>query len=108
MFRPVTFDLTGRVETGADLLICFRPPLAGLTPPAAATNLIQRLGNALAAIAPEEPADDGEGVGVMSPTLPLATLRRKATFSWGWDFGPRLPSIGPWRPIELVQEWVLC
>ena len=104
MFRPVTFDLTGRLETGADLLICFRPPLAGLTPPAAATNLLQRLGDALAAIAPEEPAEDGEGVGVMSPTLPLATLRRKATFSWGWDFGPRLPSIGPWRPIELVQE----
>jgi beta-mannosidase len=40
----------------------------------------------------------------MSPTLPLATLRRKATFSWGWDFGPRLPSIGPWLPIEIVQE----
>jgi beta-mannosidase len=104
MFRPVTFDLTGRLETGADLLICFRPPLAGLTPPAAATNLIQRLGDTLAAIAPEEPTEDGEESGVMSPTLPLATLRRKATFSWGWDFGPRLPSIGPWRPIELVHE----
>ena len=32
MFRPVTFDLTGRLETGADLLICFRQPLAGPTP----------------------------------------------------------------------------
>jgi beta-mannosidase len=36
--------------------------------------------------------------------LPLATLRRKAAFSWGWDFGPRLPSIGPWRPVELIHE----
>jgi beta-mannosidase len=105
MFRPATFDITGRLEMEAELLICFRPPLAGLTPPEAATNLLQRLGDALAAIAPEEPAADGEEIGVMSPTLPLATLRRKATFSWGWDFGPRLPSVGPWRPVEIVQEW---
>jgi beta-mannosidase len=92
------------LQPAAELLICFRPPLAGLTPPAAATNLLERLGDALAAIAPEEPAENGEEAGVMSPTLPLATLRRKATFSWGWDFGPRLPSIGPWRPVEIVHE----
>ena len=103
MFRTRTFDVTGRLEAGAELLICFRPPLGGLTPPAAATNLLQRLGDALAAVAPEEPAGD-DGAGIWSATLPLATLRRKATFSWGWDFGPRLPSIGPWRPVELVQE----
>ena len=104
MFRPATFDVTGRLDGGAELLICFRPPLAGLTPPASATNLLQRLGDTLAALAPEEPAEDDEGAGSMSPTLPLATLRRKATFSWGWDFGPRLPSVGPWRPVEVVQE----
>ncbi|HET9561981.1 MAG TPA: beta-mannosidase [Propionibacteriaceae bacterium] len=103
MFRPSTFDVTGRLDAAAELLICFRPPLAGLTPPAAATNLLGRLGDALAAVAPEEPAGE-EGAGIWSATLPLATLRRKATFSWGWDFGPRLPSIGPWRPVEVVQE----
>ena len=102
MFRPASFDVTGRLESAAELLICFRPPLAGLTPPAAASNLLHRLGDALGAIAPEEPAD--EGAGIWSATLPLATLRRKATFSWGWDFGPRLPSIGPWRPVEVVWE----
>ena len=32
MFRPATFDLTGRLDSGAELLICFRPPLAGLAP----------------------------------------------------------------------------
>jgi beta-mannosidase len=103
MFRPSTFDVTGRLEADAELLICFRPPLAGLTPPAAATNLLQRLGDALASLAPEEPAG-AEAAGIWSPTLPLATLRRKATFSWGWDFGPRLPSIGPWRPVEVIHE----
>ena len=64
MFRPATFDITGRLEAAAELLICFRPPLAGLTPPAAATNLLQRLGDALGALAPEEPAGD-EGAGMM-------------------------------------------
>jgi beta-mannosidase len=103
LFRPSTFDVTGRLESPAELLVCFRPPLAGLTPPAAATNLLRRLGDALAGLAPEEPAAD-EGSGIWSATLPLATLRRKATFYWGWDFGPRLPSIGPWRPVEVVQE----
>jgi beta-mannosidase len=103
MFRPATFDVTGRLESTAELLICFRPPLAGLTPPAAATNLLRRLGDALAGLAPEEPVGD-EGAGIWSSTLPLATLRRKATFSWGWDFGPRLPSIGPWRPVEVIHE----
>jgi beta-mannosidase len=58
MFRPATFDVTGRLESPAELLVCFRPPLAGLSPPAAATNLLQRLGDALAAVAPEEPAGD--------------------------------------------------
>ncbi len=25
---------------------------------------------------------------------------RKAQFGWGWDFGPRLPSVGIWRPAS--------
>ena len=104
MFRQATFDLTGRLEAGAELLICFRPPLAGLTPPAVATNLQQRLQHAFTAHTPADQPGQLDEAGLMSATLPLATLRRKATFSWGWDFGPRLPSIGPWRPIEVVQE----
>ena len=103
MFRPAEFDLSGRLAAPAELLICFRPPLAGIRPPAAATNLVEKLGDALAAIAPD-PAEGQPESGPMSETLPLSTARRKATFSWGWDFGPRLPSIGPWRPIELRQE----
>jgi beta-mannosidase len=29
---------------------------------------------------------------------------RKAQFSYGWDWGPRLPGIGIWRPVELWQQ----
>ena len=29
---------------------------------------------------------------------------RKAQFGFGWDWGPRLPTVGIWRPIELRRE----
>ena len=29
---------------------------------------------------------------------------RKAQFGYGWDWGPRLPTIGIWRPVELRRE----
>lgn len=108
MFRPAEFDVTGR---SGELLLRFSPPLAGLTAPRAATEMFARLGDVFAAIAPEsgnegedESDREGTGTGLMSDALPLSTLRRKATFSWGWDFGPRVPSIGIWRPVRLVHQ----
>ena len=29
---------------------------------------------------------------------------RKAQYGFGWDWGPRLPTIGLWRPVELRTE----
>jgi beta-mannosidase len=29
---------------------------------------------------------------------------RKAQFGFGWDWDPRLPTIGIWRPVELRRE----
>jgi len=29
-------------------------------------------------------------------------LVRKAQFGWGWDWGPGLPTVGLWRPVELT------
>jgi beta-mannosidase len=29
---------------------------------------------------------------------------RKAQYGYGWDWGPRLPTIGIWRPVELRRE----
>ena len=31
-------------------------------------------------------------------------LMRKAQFGWGWDFAPRLPTVGVWRPATLRVE----
>ncbi|GIJ73997.1 beta-mannosidase [Virgisporangium ochraceum] len=100
MFRPFEVDVTSLLADGNEVLVRFRPPLAGLTAPAAAVALNERIAT-LFATAP----GDGDEAEVGLPTeLPLATLRRKATFSWGWDFGPRVPSVGIWRPVELVRE----
>jgi beta-mannosidase len=99
MFRPAEFDVTGRLNNSNELLMRFSPPLAGLTVPRSATDMFERLGDVFASI-----SDEGGGEGVLGDTLGLATLRRKATFSWGWDFGPRVPSIGIWRPVDLVHE----
>jgi beta-mannosidase len=31
---------------------------------------------------------------------------RKAQFGWGWDWGPRLPTVGVWKPVVLRIETV--
>ena len=35
---------------------------------------------------------------------PERVYMRKAQFGSGWDWGPRLPTVGIWRPIELRRE----
>ncbi|HWK19923.1 MAG TPA: hypothetical protein VNR37_04020 [Microbacteriaceae bacterium] len=85
MFRPAEFDVKAVVRDENELLIRFAPPLSGLQVPPL-TDTWQRLSRFM----PTDP--DG---------MQLAAQRRKAPFSWGWDFSPRLPSIGIWRPVEL-------
>lgn len=98
MFRPAEFDITDRIGAENHLLLRFSPPLAGLTPPRPAVELLERLRSFF------DTGSDTDGDGMMAESFPLVTLRRKATFSWGWDFGPRVPSIGIWRPVELITE----
>jgi beta-mannosidase len=31
---------------------------------------------------------------------------RKAQFGWGWDWGPRLPTVGIWRPVRIERECI--
>lgn len=105
MFRPAEFDITDRLDGENDLLLRFSPPLRGLSVPPSALEFQERLAALFAAASdgadgdvPAEPEDS------LLSSLSLASQRRKATFSWGWDFGPRVPSVGIWRPVELVVE----
>ena len=34
--------------------------------------------------------------------IPGVPYLRKAQYSFGWDWGPKLPDIGIWQPIELI------
>ena len=68
-----------------------------------------RLADVFGELAPEESAGEDdetapEAAGLFSDSMARATRRRKAMFSWGWDFGPRVPSIGIWQPVELRRE----
>jgi beta-mannosidase len=77
MFRPAAFDVTGRLRLGQPnvLAVRFDPPL-------------QRIrGKTLSAWGRN----------------PERTAMRKAQFGYGWDWGPRLPTIGIWRPVRLER-----
>ena len=104
MFRPAEFDVTETVTASNEILVRFSPPLRGLDVPPSVAETFRRLAGAFGEIG------DGDGTqgseGFLSESLALSTLRRKATFSWGWDFGPRVPSIGIWRRVELRREKV--
>jgi beta-mannosidase len=79
MFREAVFDVTAlvRVEEENLLAVCFDPPL-------------RHVGPAL----PDQ----------WSSTPAERVWMRKAQFGYGWDWGPRLPTIGIWRPVELRRE----
>lgn len=113
-FRPAEFDVTELLEDENEILLRFTPPLAGRTIPESVTAMNQALAKLYmpaGAAEATEAAGVPDGVmpfeiesGPLSATLSLATTLRKATFSWGWDFGPRVASVGVWRPVELVRE----
>src|SRR5215207_1424293 len=78
MFREAVFDVSGRVRAGEPntLALCFDRPL------------------------------DHAGAGAPDQwgRNPERAAMRKAQFGFGWDWGPRLPTIGVWRPVELRRE----
>jgi beta-mannosidase len=102
-FRPAIFDVTELVRADNELLIRFTPPLDGLSAPPETANTVAKMKALFSRLSPESDADREDPPGIMSANLAL-TLRRKATFSWGWDFAPRLPAVGVARPIELRRE----
>ena len=97
-FRPLQVPLDALPDQ-AELLIRFDPPLAGLTEPEgprATRDRMRAYFQAQGAFVGDELPS-----GVMSANMAV-TLRRKALFSWGWDFAPHLPSIGLTGPVTLL------
>jgi beta-mannosidase len=78
MFRPAAFDVSQRLRAGEPnvLAVRFDPPL-------------QRI--------------QGKTLSAWGRN-PERTAMRKAQFGYGWDWGPRLPTIGIWRPVELRRR----
>lgn len=79
MFREAAFDVTAALRIGGTniLALCFDRPLA-------------HAGQYL-----DRPAADW---------MPPRVAMRKAQFGYGWDWGPRLPTVGIWRPVELRRR----
>jgi beta-mannosidase len=80
MFREHAFDVTDSLQPGENLLcVRFDPPLTRL-----------------------EGRDTSHW---WEPSAPRVAMR-KAQFGYGWDWGPRLPTVGLWRAVELRRETV--
>lgn len=79
MFHDYQFDISRNIQSGETnvLAICFDPPQAHSIP-----NL------------PFQPW------GINSERISY----RKAQFSFGWDWAPRFPTIGVYRPIEIARQ----
>jgi len=76
MFREAVFDITQRLRIGQPntLAVRFDPPLSRVV------------------------GQDPLGWGAERIHM------RKAQFGYGWDWGPRLPTVGIWRPVELRRH----
>ncbi|MER5699744.1 beta-mannosidase [Streptomyces mirabilis] len=102
-FRPAAFDVTDQLlPDGNELLIRFTPPLEGLEAPPQISQNAARLASFLAPHSPEHGAERETKESLYD--RPQITMRRKAALSWGWDFAPRLASVGIARPPELRRE----
>ncbi len=104
MFRPAEFDVTKQLRGHNDLLLRFSPPLDGLTVPESGAQLQKRFATLFGELMTDDEVPADSSGGFFTSERLLASMRRKAPCSWGWDFGPRLPSIGIWRPVELRVE----
>ncbi len=80
MFREHVFDITSAVADDNTVAVRFHPPLvavAGKTVPS---------------------------LGMPFGEVPEKALMRKAQYGYGWDWGPRLPTIGIWRRVGVRRH----
>ena len=78
MFREAVFEVTDRLEISATntLALCFDRPLDHV---------------------------NGLDISTWGRNTERVAMR-KAQFGYGWDWGPRLPTIGIWQPVELRRQ----
>jgi len=50
----------------------------------------------------EEIENRGINLNTGEDAIPGVPYIRKAQYSFGWDWGPKLPDIGIWQPVELL------
>jgi len=83
MFTPLRFDISRHLRAAGRHVLLLR-----FTPPALAAA--------------------GKSMRVWPIADPIAETKRnfhrKAQFGWGWDWGPRLPTVGIWRPARLLRQ----
>ena len=88
MFRSWRVDVTGRLRPHNTLRIVFHSPV----------NTVAVTAAKLPYIIPGtgyEPLDPSKGI------YPTSQYVRKAAYSFGWDWAPRLITSGVWRPVHL-------
>jgi beta-mannosidase len=88
--RPHSFDVTHLIAPENELFLMFPPPLSGLLSEEAADVAIEGIRARQHAVRPG--ADELPREALLLPVL--RGRLRKATFSWGWDFAARVPSLG--------------
>ncbi|MHA1242794.1 MAG: glycosyl hydrolase 2 galactose-binding domain-containing protein, partial [Promethearchaeota archaeon] len=49
-----------------------------------------------------EKEKEGTNLNTGYAAIPGVPYLRKAQYSFGWDWGPKLPDIGIWQPVELI------
>ena len=82
MHREYEFDITSLIIEGTNqLVLIFQSP----------SKVVAELYHA-----------DHERMKPYPGQLPGRIYAHKAQYSYGWDWGPALPDIGIWRPIELI------
>ena len=85
MFRDLTIDIGAKVQPGMNrLAVCFTPT---------STAVIDKVMPVWSIIA--DPISETK-----------RNFVRKAQFGWGWDWGPRLPTVGIWKPVTLKVETI--
>ncbi|UQN31429.1 glycosyl hydrolase 2 galactose-binding domain-containing protein [Brachybacterium kimchii] len=99
LYRDLEIPLPDGPDGSHELLIRIDPPLWGLEAPEGPLETARLLAAAMGRDASDGGGSDDQGLF----GDPRTVLRRKPVVHFGWDFAPRLPSIGV-RAIEVVQR----